>query len=106
MAAVLLRWMNSSSSAVASVFFSASRSSIWPPMRRSAAGGVGQLANERVGEDGAAGIVLGQQSWKAWVSRASPASNAVASSNCRCAVGRPRRRSSLSMHGRSSWISE
>ena len=40
------------------------------------------------------------------VSSPSPASTAVASSNALWQVGRPRRRSSLSMHGRSSWMSE
>ena len=55
---------------------------------------------------GAAGMVGGQAIDLACVSNASPASSAVASSNARWAVGRPRRRSSLSMQGRSSWISE
>ncbi len=39
----------------------------------------------------------------AWLSSASPARIASASSNCLCAVGRPRRRSSSSSAGRSSW---
>ena len=40
------------------------------------------------------------------VSSASPARIAVHSSKALCTVGRPRRRSSLSMAGRSSWINE
>ena len=43
---------------------------------------------------------------KASVSRASPARMAVASSNCLWLEGLPRRRSSSSIAGRSSWISE
>ena len=43
---------------------------------------------------------------KASVSRLSPARMAVASSKALCTVGWPRRRSSSSMAGRSSWISE
>ncbi len=43
---------------------------------------------------------------KASVSRLSPARMAVASSNARWTVGWPRLRSSSSIDGRSSWISE
>ena len=43
---------------------------------------------------------------KASVSSASPARMAVASSNALCTVGWPRRRSSSSIAGRSSWTSE
>ena len=43
---------------------------------------------------------------KAAVSSPSPARTAVASSKALWQVGLPRRKSSLSMHGRSSWMSE
>ena len=43
---------------------------------------------------------------KASVRSTSPASMAVASPNALWQEGRPRRKSSLSMQGRSSWISE
>ncbi|CFP71131.1 Uncharacterised protein [Bordetella pertussis] len=54
----------------------------------------------------AGAIGMPASSSKASGCRASPASMAVASSNCTCTVGRPRRSVSSSMHGRSSCTSE
>ncbi|MNV80921.1 hypothetical protein D3C71_1745530 [compost metagenome] len=53
---------------------------------------------------GAMGIEASKS--KASGCKASPASMAVASSNCTWVVGRPRRKVSSSMHGRSSCTSE
>ena len=52
------------------------------------------------------GSISSANTSKASVNRASPARMAVASSNALWHVGRPRRKSSLSNAGRSSWISE
>ena len=61
--------------------------------------GFGQRAAETPGRRAAS-------FWNARVCRASPTSRAVGSSNSTWQVGRPRRSTSLSMHGRSSCTSE
>ena len=72
-----------------------------------AAGGVREARDEiaahvRIGM----GVVVLASSAKAWVNSASPARMAVASSNFLWVAGLPRRMSSLSIAGRSSWASE
>jgi len=66
------------------------------------------LAPARAARIATAAAALGPSSArhaKAWVSRPSPARIAMASPNAMCTVGRPRRSSSSSIAGRSSWTS-
>ena len=85
---------------------SAARSSIWPPTMPPRPAARARPVTSAI-RTSASGWVSGRASTsKANVSSPSPARIAVASSNFLCAVGRPRRRSSSSIAGRSSCTSE
>ena len=71
-----------------------------------AAGGPGQDAGGQHNPLRRKGLPGASMASKAAVSRPSPASTAVASPYTLWLVGRPLRRSSSSMQGRSSWIRE
>ena len=84
------------------------RSIAWPPAMPARAGGARQQA--RTGAPAAparraVGSAASAPRRPAPASRRRPASPA-ASPNCTCTVGLPRRSTSLSMHGMSSWTSE
>jgi hypothetical protein len=85
---------------------SASMSSIWPPTMP-ARPAARASPNDSATRTSALGSVRGSaRISKASACNASPARIAVASSKARWVVGRPRLRSSSSIAGRSSWISE
>ena len=114
-APVLARWMRSTSSAVG-FWPSPSMSMTWPPIMPGgrAAGQVerptpvpmAKANSRRISTMVAGGAGSWAMVWKARVWRASPARMAMASPKTTWQVGWPRRRSSLSSAGRSSWMSE